>query len=393
LEENKEVIIYPSKTKVLVLSLIALLFEIGIFFIVISETVHPTVGYMKLFCLKYIGYPFFGWGFVFGVSKFSSSKPALIINEAGIFDNASAIGVGLIRWSEISNVDVYDYSGQQYIGIIPIDLKKLLSRQGALKKFVLSINQKLYAVPINIPASILPMKCDKILPIIQTFAANASPSIGVSREKAINDSSQSVQGADETLSYPVENKHTNEEIIRSTPKIVIFSALLLLVSMVALFSYPYTDSNSRSSSNQNSNTVNVNTSNEKVTSLRAILANPTSYDGKKVIIGPLKATSNNLAGGYFDTCLSTGSGTWDYDVNTHIRVYYKTTDEKTKWENLDCSRPLVIYVYGSSNIYRDVKQAYVDAIEINETYKQSWAQFLSSNSGSTSGNQSTNSGK
>lgn len=60
-------------------------------------------------------------------------KPAVVISDAGIFDNASAVGAGMLKWEEIADVFACDFMGQRWLGIIPMNEEVILGRQSRLK--------------------------------------------------------------------------------------------------------------------------------------------------------------------------------------------------------------------------------------------------------------------
>jgi hypothetical protein len=92
-------------------------------------------------------------------------KPALIIDNEGIVDNASAIvaGVGMIRWSEIAAVLLYGNTQQSYLVIVPHDMQTLETRRNALTRAFAAIFTRTLPSPISIPEWLLTMPAAEVL--------------------------------------------------------------------------------------------------------------------------------------------------------------------------------------------------------------------------------------
>ena len=87
----------------------------------------------------------------------------MVISEEGIFDNASAVGAGMLRWEEIANVFAYEFMGQRMLGIIPVTEEVVLSRQSRLKRVMAKMNKGIAAAPFNISQNVLPISVDELL--------------------------------------------------------------------------------------------------------------------------------------------------------------------------------------------------------------------------------------
>jgi hypothetical protein len=92
-------------------------------------------------------------------------KPALIIDNEGIVDNASAIvaGVGMIHWSEIAAVLLYGNAQQSYLVIVPHDLQTLQARQNVVTRAFATIFTRTLPSPISIPEWLLTMPAAEVL--------------------------------------------------------------------------------------------------------------------------------------------------------------------------------------------------------------------------------------
>jgi hypothetical protein len=108
------------------------------------------------------GVPFFGACAVYLLHRLVVPRPALVVDEEGIYDNATLMAVGLIRWEEIERVEVYRFQGQVILGIYPKNLVAVLARQGWLKRRLIRLNLKLGCAPINIPEVAVPIKVEEL---------------------------------------------------------------------------------------------------------------------------------------------------------------------------------------------------------------------------------------
>lgn len=94
-----------------------------------------------------------------------SPKPALIIDNEGIVDNASAIvaGIGMIYWSEIAAVLLYGSAQQSYLVIVPHNIQALRARQNVLARAFANIFTRALPSPISIPEWLLTMPAAEVL--------------------------------------------------------------------------------------------------------------------------------------------------------------------------------------------------------------------------------------
>ncbi len=154
------IVIYPSKTKMLACAIGSLLF------VILSLYIAYNYETLNLKIIGYIGILLFSLGFVYPVYRLLSVKPSVIINDEGIFDNASAVGVGMLKWEEISEVSTYKiggYGGQRVLGIVPKDKETIMERLPFIKRVMMSMNEELGFPPINIPQINLSISVDELL--------------------------------------------------------------------------------------------------------------------------------------------------------------------------------------------------------------------------------------
>ena len=157
-----EVVIYPKKVKLFAVAMASLLFVILGFYLGQN---HEEMGLPLRVAIiaSYVGIPFFGLCLVYAVYRLLMPKPAVVISDEGIFDNASAVGAGMLRWEEIAEVFAYDFMGQRMLGIVPVDEEAVLRRQSPLKRVMAKMNKGIAPAPFNIPQTVLPISVDELL--------------------------------------------------------------------------------------------------------------------------------------------------------------------------------------------------------------------------------------
>jgi hypothetical protein len=157
-------VVFPSRRKLLLYAVGALIFIAGGIFILRT----PSIPWFDKVIGGYGGVAFFGLCLVYLLYRVIKPSPSLIINHEGIFDNASALGVGLLRWSEIADVQIYQFLNQRFLGIVPTNVDRVLERQSAMKRWLLKMNQRYFvSAPFNIPENVLPIRLEDVLAQIQ----------------------------------------------------------------------------------------------------------------------------------------------------------------------------------------------------------------------------------
>lgn len=117
----------------------------------------------------YIGAPVFSFALIYLGYRLLKPAPAVIINQEGIVDNASAFGAGLIRWEEIESMFVYRVMDNAFLGIVPVNLEAVLARQPTMKRFLFRMNKGMAQAPFAISGGGLPMSVEELLSRIESY--------------------------------------------------------------------------------------------------------------------------------------------------------------------------------------------------------------------------------
>jgi hypothetical protein len=166
-----EVVIYPKKVKLFAVTMAALLFIILGFYFAENRT-EMGLPLRVIIIASYVGIPFFSLCLVYAVYRLLMPKPVVVISDEGIFDNASAVGAGMLRWEEIAEVFAYDFMGQRMLGIIPVNEAVVLRRQSRLKRVMAKMNKGIAPAPFNIPQTVLPISVDELLDKVEERRRN-----------------------------------------------------------------------------------------------------------------------------------------------------------------------------------------------------------------------------
>ncbi|MGB7923069.1 MAG: STM3941 family protein [Pyrinomonadaceae bacterium] len=122
----------------------------------------------------YIGAPLFSLALIYICYRLLIPRPSVIINQEGIYDNASAFGAGMIRWEEIESMFIYTIMDNPFLGIIPVNLETILARQSIIKRFLFRMNKGMTQAPFAIPEGGLPMTVEELLTKIQLYRKGLS---------------------------------------------------------------------------------------------------------------------------------------------------------------------------------------------------------------------------
>lgn len=157
--------VYPSKGKLVLLTAGSFALVVGGMFIIRDASV-PLI--LKVVG-GYAGIVFFGMCLAYGLYRLMRPVPMLVISEQGLFENASAVGAGWLKWSEIKDVKIYRFMAQRFLGIVPVDLNAVLGRMSGWKRVLMRTNTRLVEAPFNVPEAALPLSLEDLLVRINAF--------------------------------------------------------------------------------------------------------------------------------------------------------------------------------------------------------------------------------
>jgi hypothetical protein len=161
-------VVYPRRGKLALLALGALAFVISGLVIGAAASWRP---YPVTVVATYVGVPFFGFCLLHLLSRLVVRRPAVVVSEEGIWDNATALGVGMIRWEEVRDVRATSFGTHRMVAIVPKDDAAILARQPPPKRLAMRMNKRLATYLICIPEQTLPMTREELLAEIKRYRA------------------------------------------------------------------------------------------------------------------------------------------------------------------------------------------------------------------------------
>jgi hypothetical protein len=161
-----DIILYPSKIKTFLVAIGALMFVLLGFFLssLANSGYYPS---WFMYAVAFSSISFFGLCFVYAVSRLLFPRPSVIISRDGIFDNASALGAGMLKWEEIAEIAPYKIGGYPALVIFPVDEEAVIARQSLIKRLILKISKCWTEATFSIPQIGLTVSVDELLRMIE----------------------------------------------------------------------------------------------------------------------------------------------------------------------------------------------------------------------------------
>lgn len=154
------IIIYRKKGKQLWYILGALLFTLlcGLLFFADSllgpdvyQNLSDDMFFYWLFkAVLFIGFFFFACCTGYYIKEFTHPRPVLTVDEAGITDYSSALGLGFLPWKDVRRIYAAPYMRQVYIEVELANEEAYLGRLKTWKRKTIAANKKLGLQAVSI---------------------------------------------------------------------------------------------------------------------------------------------------------------------------------------------------------------------------------------------------
>jgi hypothetical protein len=156
-----------SKKKSILIFLGAVAFVIGSFFMITTAESHDRYDPVFIKVVGVIGIVFFGLGALYIFYKLFDTKPALIIDNDGIFNNTSATSDGhMIPWREIKGIRIVKVRSTKFI-LVDIEKPEVFIKNfGGITNKLMSANNRMYGTPVSIACSFLERNTNDVFKII-----------------------------------------------------------------------------------------------------------------------------------------------------------------------------------------------------------------------------------
>jgi len=142
-----------SKTKILLLLLVGFIFVIiGTHSIITpDEYISPVMRNPELIRIGGIaGILFFGSGSIYAIWKLFDNKVGLSVDEDGIYDNTNASSVGLIKWTDITEIKTEQVASTKFLLIYIKNPNDYISKIKGYKRKLLEMSNRMYGTPLSI---------------------------------------------------------------------------------------------------------------------------------------------------------------------------------------------------------------------------------------------------
>ncbi|HEX7414013.1 MAG TPA: STM3941 family protein [Bacteroidia bacterium] len=101
------------------------------------------------------GILFFGAIGIYGIKKMFDKTIGLTIDENGIFDNTNASSVGLIKWTDITEIKTEQVASTKFLLIYTKNPDIYLDKVKGFKRKLMEGNNRMYGTPLSITSNTL----------------------------------------------------------------------------------------------------------------------------------------------------------------------------------------------------------------------------------------------
>jgi len=112
---------------------------------------------------------FCGAAVIYGIRKLFDKRIGLKVDENGITDNTNAVSVGLINWTDITEIKTEQVRSIKFLLIYTSNPDKYLERVGTLQRKIMKANMSMYGTPLSISSNTLQYNFADLEKIILKF--------------------------------------------------------------------------------------------------------------------------------------------------------------------------------------------------------------------------------
>ncbi len=114
---------------------------------------------------------FFGACGLVGLRKLFDGRPGLQFTPAGIVDNSSGVSVGLVPWSDVTGLGIFQVGRTRSIVVKVADPEKYAAVGGPLRRPLNKANIKLCGSPVVVTSSTLKISFDELYALFEAYLA------------------------------------------------------------------------------------------------------------------------------------------------------------------------------------------------------------------------------
>lgn len=124
---------------------------------------------MLVHALGLMAIVFFGIFALVGLKKLFDKKPALILNNSGIVDNASSVPAGFIPWSEVVGARIVEVQKQKMLVINVRAPEEYIARGNLLTQTLNKANHNMVGSPISISSNVLAINFSELISVFDQY--------------------------------------------------------------------------------------------------------------------------------------------------------------------------------------------------------------------------------
>ena len=112
---------------------------------------------------------FFGMAGIYGIKKLFDKNVGLIVDSNGITDNSNASSIGIIEWSDISNIRTKQVMSTKFLLIDIVNPEKYIGKaKNGFQAKMMKANMNMYGTPLSITSNTLKYDFGELEKLIQT---------------------------------------------------------------------------------------------------------------------------------------------------------------------------------------------------------------------------------
>jgi len=157
-----EVVILPTRSKTFANIFGSIMFAVAAVFFILTPDLYALLIGIAAFIA-------FSASAIYSTYRLISNAPVVVVNEEGIFDNASPFAVGWMDWSEIERIEPRRNYLTRLIGIRPHDRDAVFARVPPHRRWMVRALAVMSHAPINIPAALLGRRLDEVQRLIERY--------------------------------------------------------------------------------------------------------------------------------------------------------------------------------------------------------------------------------
>jgi hypothetical protein len=164
--QSQKIVIHLSKKKVVLLTLGAWIFVLLGVVVWIAADSQTGFAFWAFRIIAVLAIGFFGFCGIAGIMKLFDTKPGLVVDDEGIYDNSSITSGHLIKWDDVCHFSTGEVGAQRFLLIYVDNPSEILLRHNRIERIILERNSDVCGTPFAISANTLACSLEELSRII-----------------------------------------------------------------------------------------------------------------------------------------------------------------------------------------------------------------------------------